>query len=101
MPFYSSKEIQVLRHQQLSADNGLVFVALLREQMSKFQWGNGASLERLNSTRIMVPVTTDADGKPVVDWDGISRYGHALRVRMERSMDQVLGGAVELATPWH
>jgi hypothetical protein len=56
---------------QLSADNGLILVALLREQMSKFRWGNGASLERLKATRIMVPMTTDADGEPVVDWDGI------------------------------
>jgi hypothetical protein len=92
VPFYTSKEIQVLRHHRLSADNGLILVALLREQMSKFRWGNGASLERLKATRIMVPVTTDADGEPVVDWDGMSRYGSALRVRAERTMDAVLEG---------
>lgn len=61
MPFYTSVKIQVLRHPQLSADNGPVLVALLREQMSKFQWGNGASLDRLKATRIMVPVKINTD----------------------------------------
>jgi hypothetical protein len=90
VPFYTSKEIQVLRHHQLSADNGLILVTLLREQMSKFQWGNGASLERLKATRIMVPVTTDANGEQVVDWNGMSRYGRALRLSAERAMNVVL-----------
>ncbi len=98
-PFYTSKEIHVLRHGQLSADNGLILVALLREQMSKFRWGNGASLERLKATRIMVPVTTGANGKQVVDWNGMSRYGRALRVRAERAMDVVLEDAVQPVTP--
>ncbi|PVX35265.1 restriction endonuclease subunit S [Janthinobacterium sp. 78] len=88
--FYSSKEIQVLRHHKLSDDNGLILVALLREQMSKFRWGNGASLERLKATRIMVPVMTDTGGKQVIDWDGMSRYGRALRTLTERKISSVL-----------
>lgn len=88
--FYTSKEIQVLRHHRLTADNGLILVALLREQMCKFQWGNGASLERLKATRFMVPVTTDAKGEEIVDWDGMSRYGRALRARAELAMNSVL-----------
>lgn len=90
IPFYTSKEIQVLRHHKLSADNGPVLVSLLRAQMSKFQWGNGASLERLKATRIMVPVITDAEGNKIVDWEGISRYGRALRVRAEQTMSVLL-----------
>lgn len=88
--FYTSVKIQILRHPQLSADNGNVLVTILREQMTKFQWGNGASLERLRVTRIMVPVTTDANGEQVVDWEGMSRYGRALRIRAERAMNAVL-----------
>lgn len=78
VPFYTSKEIQVLRHSRLTAVNGPVLVAILREQMMKFQWGNGASLVRLRATRIMVPVTTDEDGNQVVDWDGLDRLGTEL-----------------------
>ena len=95
VPFYTSKEIQVLRHHKLSADNGLILVALLREQMSKFQWGNGASLERLKATRIMVPVTTDSTGKQLVDWSGMSRYGRALRLRAEHAIDVALESNVK------
>lgn len=88
--FYTSVKIQVLRHPRLTADSGLVLVALLRSQMSKFQWGNGASLDRLQATRIMVPVTTSDSGEPVVDWDGMTAYGQALRARVERGMAQAL-----------
>ncbi|TFD65606.1 hypothetical protein E3T38_14205 [Cryobacterium sp. Hb1] len=76
--FYTSKEIQVLRHAELSAVNGPILVTILREQMSKFQWGNGASLERLKATRIMVPVMTDADDAQRVDWAGLTRLGEEL-----------------------
>ena len=97
MPFYTSKEIQVLRHPKLSVYNGPILVTLLRKQMGKFQWGNGASLERLRATRIMVPVTVDAKGEQVVDWEGMSLFGQSLRAEAERSMDAVLGNAAELA----
>lgn len=89
--FYTSKEIQVLRHPRLGPDNALVLVALLREQMMKFQWGNGASIARLQATRIMVPVVANAEGNDVVDWDGMSAYGHALRVRAEHAIAPVIG----------
>jgi hypothetical protein len=94
MPFYTSVKIQVLRHPQLSADNGPVLVALLREQMSKFQWGNGASLDRLKATRIMVPVKINTDGTCVVDWDGMSLYGRALRTKAERATSAVWDSTV-------
>lgn len=83
VPFYTSKEIQVLRHPRLSSVNGPLLVAILREQMMKFQWGNGASLVRLRATRIMVPVMTDENGDQIVDWDGLDRLGAEL-------LDQVI-----------
>jgi hypothetical protein len=90
MAFYTSQNIQVLRHERLDVGSALVLVALIKEQMSKFSWGgNGATLGRLQKTRVMVPVTTD-EGEQVVDWDGMSRYGRALRVRAERTMSAVL-----------
>lgn len=81
--FYTSKEIQVLRHRRLTSGNALVLVAILREQMSKFQWGNGASIARLQATRIMVPALTNADGTIEADWDGMNRLGAEL-------LDQVI-----------
>lgn len=77
--FYTSKEIQVLRHPRLTAVNGPVLVAILRSQMVKFRWGNGASLDRLHATRIMVPVTTIDASETTVDWDGLDRLGIELR----------------------
>lgn len=51
VPFYTSQNIQVLRHQNLNADNGLVLLTLIKQQMSKFSWGgNGATLGRLQRT---------------------------------------------------
>lgn len=92
VPFYTSQNIQVLRHERLDERNAPVLASLLREQMGKFSWGgNGATLGRLKATQIMVPVVANASGEDVVDWDGMSAYGHALRVRAERSLTPVLG----------
>lgn len=93
VPFYTSQNIQVLRHGRLNEDTGAILAALIDQQMGKFGWGgNGATLGRLARTRIMVPVTTDADGEHTVDWEGMNRYGSALRSRAERSLDAVLDG---------
>ena len=78
MSFYTSVKIQVLRHPKLSPINGPILVAILRQQMSKFQWGNGASLDRLEATRIMVPVITSTNGELSVDWDGMTKLGDEL-----------------------
>ena len=92
--FYTSQNIQVLRHERLNEANALVLASLIREQMGKFSWGgNGATLGRLQATRIMVPLVTDASGEDVVDWEGMTAYGRALRVRAERSLTPVLGEA--------
>lgn len=80
--FYTSKEIQVLRHPRLTSANAPVLVALLREQMMKFQWGNGASIARLQATRIMGPAITHADGTVEADWDGMDRLGAELLDRV-------------------
>lgn len=94
--FYTSQNIQVLRHKRLCVDSGLVLLTTIRQQMSKFSWGgNGATLGRLRKTRIMVPVITDDDGERVVDWEGMSRYGRAVRAEAERSINPVLGYAAE------
>ena len=94
VPFYTSVKIQVLRHSRMTAASALVLVALLREQMMKFQWGNGVSLDRLQATRIMVPVVVGASGEDVVDWDGMNAYGYALRVRVERAITPVIGDSL-------
>lgn len=91
VPFYTSQNIQVLRHELLDEGSGLVLAALIQEQMGKFSWGgNGATLGRLKKTRIMVPVATDSNGETVVDWHSMSHYGRALRVRAERRMAPAL-----------
>lgn len=87
VPFYTSQNIQVLRHPRLDEQNALVLVSCLRAQMGKFSWGgNGATLGRLKATRIMVPVTFDDSGNQVVDWEGMTLYGKNLRARAERQL---------------
>ena len=79
VPFYTSQNIQVLRHERLNVSNALVLSSLIQEQMGKFSWGgNGATLGRLKKTRIMVPALTAADGTIEADWDGMDRLGAEL-----------------------
>ena len=99
MPFYTSVKIQVLRHHRLNELTGPVLVTLLRQQMGKFQWGNGASLVRLKATKIMVPVTVSSSGETVVDWDGIDCYGRWLIAQIDKRKDSALPASVINITP--
>ena len=89
--FYTSQNIQVLRHERLERDSALILVTLIKEQMSRFSWGgNGVTLGRLRKTRIMVPVLTDSNGNKSVNWEAMSQYGGTLRARIAQDMDAAL-----------
>lgn len=90
-PFYTAQNFLIFRHRNLDANSGLFLVTTMRDAMNKFSWGYGVSMVRLQATRIIVPVVANAEGKDVVDWDGMSAYGHALRVRAERAIAPVIG----------
>lgn len=95
VPFYTSQNIQVLRHPRLNASSSTVLITVVETQLRKFSWGgNGATLGRLKATRIMVPVTTNDDGDDVVDWDGIDQYGRWLAAQVDHRASQVLGEAL-------
>lgn len=82
--FYTSQNIQILEHDKLNVYNALVLMAAIRQQLGKFSWGgNGATLKRLKATHIMVPVTSNGLGQTVLDWDGMTAYGQAMRARVE------------------
>ncbi|WP_205124256.1 restriction endonuclease subunit S, partial [Tsukamurella conjunctivitidis] len=89
-PFYTAQNFLIFRHKRLDEASGLFLVTTMRRALQKFSWGYGVSMARLRATRIMVPVTTDADGETVVDWAGMAQYGRALRVRAERRLEPVL-----------
>lgn len=77
--FYTSQNIQVLRHPNLTPLSAAVLMTVIKTQLRKFSWGgNGATLGRLKATKIMVPTTLDSAGELVVDWDGISEFGREL-----------------------
>lgn len=90
VPFYTAQNFLIFRHKDLNEHSGLLLVTALRRAVEKFSWGYGVSMARLAETRIMVPVTTDEHGDTVVDWDGLTAYGRALRVRAERSLAPAL-----------
>lgn len=85
--FYTSQNIQILQHENLNQFNALVLMAAIRQQLGKFSWGgNGATLKRLKATRIMVPVVIIPPGETVPDWEGMTAYGRAMRVRVENAV---------------
>jgi hypothetical protein len=98
-PFYTAQNFLILRHASLDTDSGMILVTALRRACEKFSWGYGISMARMGKTRIMVPVKDDGNGKKSVDWEGMSRYGRALRVRAEHMMDAVLEDGAKFVTP--
>lgn len=69
--FFTGQNIQVLRHENLTKENALFIIPLLKVQMKKFSWGGtGATLGRLNKTRLMLPI--DFNGNP--SWQFMEDY---------------------------
>lgn len=69
--FYTGQNIQVLSVEQLNKYNALFVIPLIKVQMKKFSWGgNGATLGRLFSTKIMFPINE----KKEPDWKYMESY---------------------------
>lgn len=69
--FYTGQNIQVLENENLNKEIALFIIPLLRIQMKKFSWGGtGATLTRLNRTKIVLPVTDDGE----VNWQFMENY---------------------------
>lgn len=89
-PFYGGTKVFELRSPMLNQENAVVAVASLKRAVEKFSWGHKASGLRLLRTRLMLPVVTGDDGSAEVDWEGMTQYGRALRVRAERNFTSVI-----------
>lgn len=56
-PFFTGQNIQVLKRDDLNENISMFIIPLIKIQMEKFNWGgNGATLSRLNGTKIMLPI---------------------------------------------
>lgn len=71
MLFFTGQNIQVFHHNELDKWVALFLIPLLKVQMDKFNWGgNGATLGRLNRTKIMLPIQDE--GSP--DFEYMRQY---------------------------
>lgn len=69
--FYTGQNIQVLRNNNLNKYTAMFIIPSIKIQMQKFNWGgNGATLGRLNRTRLILPV--NSQGKP--NWQFMEDY---------------------------
>lgn len=73
--FYTGQNIQILSHEKLNEDIARYLIPLLKVQLSKFSWGgNGATLKRLNNSRIMLPINENDEP----DWEYMECEGKNL-----------------------
>lgn len=94
VPFNASSDVTVLEplERDIPGDALLMLSSCITYQcFPKYSFGYKPNQRRLAAQEIMVPVVANAEGKDVVDWDGMSSYGHALRVRAERAIAPVIG----------
>lgn len=69
--FWTGQNIQILQSENLNYWVAMFVIPLLTIQMKKFSWGStGATLGRLNRTKIMLP--TSGDGQP--DWQFMEAF---------------------------
>lgn len=69
--FYTGQNIQVLRNKNLNKYTAMFIIPSIKIQMQKFNWGgNGATLGRLNRTRLILPI--NSQGQP--NWQFMEDY---------------------------
>jgi len=69
--FYTGQNIQILRNNMLNSENAKFVLPLLKNLLSKFNWGSsGATLTRLRRSKILLPAGDG--GNP--DWDYMENY---------------------------
>lgn len=69
--FYTGQNIQILRNENINKKVALFIIPLIKTQIKKFNWGgNGATLGRLNRTKVILPI--DKNGKP--NWEFMESY---------------------------
>jgi type I restriction enzyme M protein len=74
--FHTGQNIQVLRNNNIDEDIALFLIPLLEKQLYKFNWGgNGATLGRLEKTKIILPVDVNGD----IDWKFMKNYIRKLK----------------------
>mgnify|MGYP003517366493 FL=1 len=69
--FYTGQNVQILAHDRMNENIARFLIPLLKIQLKKFNWGgNGATLKRLNNSRIMLPITNNQ-----INWDYMEMVG--------------------------
>lgn len=69
--FFTGQNIQVLSNEKLNKNIAMFIIPLIKIQMKKFNWGgNGATLTRLNRTKIMLPI----DNHKEPNWHFMNEY---------------------------
>lgn len=70
-PFYTGQNVHVMTNSKLNKEIAMFIIPILRIQMGVFGWGGtGATLGRLERTRVMLPI--DESGDPA--WDVMEKY---------------------------
>ena len=75
--FYTGEKVQILYNKNLNKYNAMFLIPFLKLQMYKFIWGKGASLVRLNKTKILLPV----DQNNNLNWDYMEGIAKNIEVK--------------------
>lgn len=100
-PFWPSNHVLGLepKTQGLAACALVCMAAAITHQcFPKYNRGNAINAARLSRQRIMVPVTTSADGCQVVHWEGLTRLGTKLLADAVEQARTALGSVTSAIT---
>jgi len=75
--FYTGEKVQILYNKNLNKYNAMFLIPFLQLQMRKFIWGKGASLVRLNKTKILLPI--NQNNEP--DWQFMEEVGKNIEAK--------------------
>jgi hypothetical protein len=98
-PFWPSNHVFGLEPKMrgLAASALVCLAAAITHQcFPKYHRGNAINVGRLSRQKVMLPVTTDAHGEQVVDWEGMTRLGTELFAEAGENARRALTSALSV-----
>ena len=68
--FYTAEHIQIIRNDKLNRHNALFILVFVKKMLSKFSWGNAATVARLKRSKILLPI--NSQGEP--DYEFMEKF---------------------------
>lgn len=84
--FYTGRNVQILTHEKLNRKIAMFVIPLIKNQIKKLSWSNGATLSRLKQIKILLPVDEESN----INWDYMEKFSENIQLKQINDVQKFL-----------